>query len=280
MNNQELPEESMRRMMTVVPGLLIAGWGQVCTAGSKPALEMLWDLVEESGSAEPIPITAHTRARVSTKFRAALQELQGVDQIALAALPEKPREVAGLRGVEKMLTDAANAPNQMNAALASAIAQRSVIDAAPVLGQCQQEPATLNSALTELDPALVAKARLLQKRRQADRDAGHESAMQAVSKMSRLLTICPIVRTLFRSKKKRALPLREVVKHVVQTQSVTSTDGEVEELLRQMAELVPNWCGVKRHQHSGEYMNLDRNADFAAVLAVVRNMHYQSEIDQ
>eukprot|EP00656_Telonema_subtile_P019612 TRINITY_DN20842_c0_g1_i1.p1 TRINITY_DN20842_c0_g1~~TRINITY_DN20842_c0_g1_i1.p1 ORF type:complete len:286 (+),score=67.85 TRINITY_DN20842_c0_g1_i1:80-937(+) len=244
--------ERLQQLMAVLPGMLVPRWVALDPANSKSSSnkarsELMWEILEQPEGGDPAPITVQTRARFQSAFHEALEKRrEDSNDVELAGLPEKPALLARLTPMEKIQQGASRAPSQIGKALESAITQRRAMDAAPVLGD-SEKPVIRNKALSELDPALVEKARQLAKHRQEDVQAGHQTTMRAASKLSRLTTICPVVRTLFRSKKKKALPFVEVVRHVAQAQRVNSTPVEVKELLRKLVEIVPAWCSLKTH---------------------------------
>lgn len=270
--------QRMRELMSVLPGMLVPRWVEVDPAGGQKArMELMWELLEQAEGHDPVPVTVHTCGKFSSMFREALLTKKDNPDVEPAVLPQKPTQAVDLTPMEKIQLGASKAPSQISNALASSVSQRNTINAAPELGKCTQISAPVkHKALSELDPALVEKARELARHHQADVQAGHQHAMRAVSKLSRLSTISPVVRTLFRSKKKKALPFVDVVRHVAQAERVNSTAVEVKELLKKMVELVPHWCGLKTYPSSGEFFTLDREADFEAVQRQLKNAELAS----
>ena len=178
---------------------------------------------------------------------------EDVPAIEPAPLPEKPDQ--GLAGLDQLQRDMGCAPQHIQAAVESGAEARrlreggseasgataSVNMELPPAEEAELMSQPIAEELEGVNPELIRNARLLDRERGKDKQ--HAAALLQATKTSRLPVTVSFLRPHFFAKRKRVLPLRDVVSAMTSNPRLQSPSvPQAEQMLQLVAEKLSDWC--------------------------------------
>jgi len=182
-----------------------------------------------------------------------LEDLPVIDPASLPVKPGIPKGSAG--GVDQLERDMGSAPQHIQAAVSSGVEARrlreggsqasgataSVNVELPTAVEAELMRAPIAEELEGVNPDLIRKHRLLD--RQKGREQQHAATLLQATKVSRLPVAVSFLRPHFFAKKKRVLPLRDVVSAMTSNPRLQSPSvGQAEQMLQLVVSQLGDWC--------------------------------------
>ncbi|CAL4067547.1 unnamed protein product, partial [Meganyctiphanes norvegica] len=192
-------------------------------------------------------------------------ELEDVTDIHPTALPQ-PLEEQKFNTAKDVLdkaSDMFSVNHRMEAAVAAAV-ETTKSDSLPVTAEPPKPATPVNTALKGISSSLLEKIRAREAAKTARDMTRTKTENKELEMLSRLPEIARIIRTIFVTEKKAALPWEMITSKVSATYSGMLLSNETDAHLNKLIKEVPGWATICKVQR-GIYLKINRNTELSEI---------------
>nr|AUG68262.1 Cdt1 [Platynereis dumerilii] len=200
-----------------------------------------------------------------------------VPDVPLSDLPAPP-DVKKFSSASEVLQHAAINNNRMKAALEKVAEEANLknIEKGSPKSPAQNlpvssSPVKSNTQLSGVSMSLLERIRAKEAKKMEANLTRTPAEEKRLQMMSRLPDIIRIVRTVFVTNKKPALPLDEAIARIMDSYRSSIGTAEAEKHVRLMVELIPDWISIVKIK-AGEYIKIDKNKELTGVVNKVNKI--------
>ncbi|XP_060041006.1 DNA replication factor Cdt1 isoform X2 [Erinaceus europaeus] len=125
-------------------------------------------------------------------------------------------------------------------------------------------PATLSSALKGVSQSLLERIRAKEAQKQLAQMTRRPEQEQRLQRLQRLPELARVLRNIFVSERKPALPMEVACARMVGSYCTAMSHGEMEKHVKLLSELLPDWVSL-HHIRTDTYVKLDKAAELAGI---------------